>query len=67
MVNQTGLTGGFNYELSWTPQDLAGNTPAGDHPSIFTALDEQLGLRLEAMKVSVEAVVIDRAEKPGDN
>lgn len=63
VVDKTGLTGRFDFELEWSPAQAE----SGDHPSIFTALQEQLGLRLESAKVPVEAVVIDRAEKPSDN
>jgi uncharacterized protein (TIGR03435 family) len=58
VVDKTGLTGGFKFELDWTS-----DSPADDRP-IFTALQDQLGLKLEAAKVPILAVVIDRAEKP---
>jgi uncharacterized protein (TIGR03435 family) len=41
--------------------------PGDDGPSIFTAVQEQLGLRLEALKGSVEMLLIDHAEKPSEN
>jgi uncharacterized protein (TIGR03435 family) len=59
-----GLTGAFDIHLTWAidnpPPDSAG-------PSIFTALQEQLGLKLEATKGPVEVLVIDHIEKPSGN
>jgi uncharacterized protein (TIGR03435 family) len=71
----TETPGGFNFTLTWSPDDastkpFASDRPAIDDsnaPSIFTALQEQLGLKLEPRKVTMEVIVIDRAEKPGDN
>jgi len=65
VVNQTGLEGAFNFKLEWTPE--AARQDANASPSIFTALQEQLGLRLRAGKVPVEVLVIDRAEHPTAN
>jgi uncharacterized protein (TIGR03435 family) len=75
VVNETGLGGDFAFHLEWTPdpgQNLGGDSdtppPAGaDGPSIFTALQEQLGLKLESAKGPVEVLVIDNAEKPDAN
>jgi uncharacterized protein (TIGR03435 family) len=61
VVNRTGLDGAFNLKLQWAPQ----NVDAG--PSIYTAVQEQLGLRLRAEKTPVDVIVIDHAERPGDN
>lgn len=62
----TGTTGGFNFTLKWTQENASG--ASGDEgPTIFTALQEQLGLKLEARKVTMEVIVIDGAEKPGEN
>ena len=75
IVDKTGLSGAFDWELTWTPQSFLGR--AFDHerfptidsegPSIFTALQEQLGLKLESDKIAVDVVVIDRVEKPTDD
>jgi len=62
VVNRTGLEGGFNLKLEWTPESAKPSTDAG--PSIFTALQEQLGLRLRTQRVPVEVFVIDHAERP---
>lgn len=66
VIDRTGLAGRFDFELDWTPERLAAavDTPADGPPSIFTALQDQLGLKLESSKVPVSAVIVDRAEKP---
>ncbi len=72
VVNNTGLEGNYNFKLEWTP-DLGPSAPDGQTadtaggPSIFTALQEQLGLRLEAKKGAVDVLVIDRADRPSKN
>lgn len=64
VVDRTGLTGFFNLKLEWTPQ-AAGQ--ANDGPSIYTAIQEQLGLRLRAEKTPIDVLVIDHAERPAEN
>jgi uncharacterized protein (TIGR03435 family) len=73
VLNRTGLTGGFDIDLKFTPdQQARGTPPPGaplpaidlDSPSIFTALQEQLGLKLESTKGLVDVLVIDRVEQP---
>ena len=66
IVDKTGLTGGFDLELTWMPDVTAGNapdtaTPANDGPSLFTAMQEQLGLKLDAQRGPVDVLVIDSA------
>ena len=60
-IDKTGLNGGFDVELTWAPQQ---NAPPQDAPSIFTALEEQLGLKLISDKGPVTALVIDQAQEP---
>jgi uncharacterized protein (TIGR03435 family) len=67
VVNRTGLVGFFDFELSWTPNLPLGETTRGDSPSLFTALEEQLGLKLEPIKGAVDVLVIDHVEKPTPN
>jgi uncharacterized protein (TIGR03435 family) len=67
VVNQTGLTGDFNFKLHWTPDSVPAQEQTGDDVSIFTALQEQLGLRLRSAKAPVEVLVIDHVEKPTAN
>lgn len=70
VVDKTGLQGGFDFELRYSDQDTTLRTdPAtgGELPVIFTAIQEQLGLRLESARGPVEMVVIDRIERPSEN
>jgi uncharacterized protein (TIGR03435 family) len=72
IVDRTGLTGTFDIELSWTPLRPgargAGLTPAtSDGTIIFTALQEQLGLKLESQRGTVEAVVVDSVQRPASD
>ncbi len=68
VVNGTGLRGLFNFTLRWTPQSArTPSSEAPDGPSLFTAVQEQLGLRLRAGKAPVEVIVIDHVEKPSAN
>jgi uncharacterized protein (TIGR03435 family) len=65
VLDQTGLTGEFIFELEYAPDEA----PPGESsaPSVFTAVQEQLGLKLESAKVPAEVIVIDRAEKPSED
>ncbi|MDR3791954.1 MAG: TIGR03435 family protein [Terracidiphilus sp.] len=66
VVDKTGLGGKrFTFTLTWTPDERQGTADAG--PSIYTALEEQLGLKLVASKAPVEIVVVDRMERPSEN
>jgi uncharacterized protein (TIGR03435 family) len=84
VVDKTGLTGEYDFTLTWTPQLGEGGAgfgsgppgPGGfegpppvdpNGPSIFSAVQEQLGLKLESEKGPVEVVVVDRVEKPTEN
>lgn len=67
VVDKTGLTGQYDFELTWTPEIGAapGADPAG--PSLFTAIQEQLGLRLEPGKTMLDTMVIDSIDKRSEN
>jgi uncharacterized protein (TIGR03435 family) len=67
IVDRTGLMGYYNFTLRWTPDE--GAPPEGDvaAPSIFTAVQEQLGLKLEPAKAPVQVLVIDNLERPSEN
>ena len=62
IIDETGLRGMYEVKLEWTSQQLQ-NADAVSGPALFTALPEQLGLRLEARKGPVEILVVDRADK----
>ena len=59
VVDRTGLKGGFEIDLEYSPDQTA-----SDKPSIFTAVQEQLGLKLESTKAPVDVLVIDHVERP---
>jgi uncharacterized protein (TIGR03435 family) len=68
VVNRTGIPGAFDLKLEWNPESTRPNASSVDNvPSIFTAIQEQLGLRLRSEKTPIEILVIDRAEKPAEN
>ena len=80
VIDKTGLKGLYDIKLRWTPDNAAlGGGPAGpggpeaappidpNGPSIFTAIQEQLGLKLDSTKGPVEVLVIDNVQKPTEN
>jgi uncharacterized protein (TIGR03435 family) len=68
VIDKTGLTGLYSFTLNWSPQRLnAASSPDPTGPSLFSALREQLGLRLEPAKAPVPIVVIDAVSPPTPN
>jgi len=75
VLERTGLSGLFDFDLEWTPDQLPRQPPDDPEPlridpngpSLFTALQEQLGLKLEPTRGPVEVLVIDRAVKPTED
>jgi uncharacterized protein (TIGR03435 family) len=65
VLDQTKLTGGYKFTLKWTPDESSNTNP--DLPGIFTAIQEQLGLKLIPTKGPVEMLIIDHVEKPSEN
>jgi uncharacterized protein (TIGR03435 family) len=61
VIDETGLAGKFDFTFAW---DMSQNGPG---PSIFAALEEQLGLKLEPRKAPVDSIVIEHVEKPSEN
>jgi uncharacterized protein (TIGR03435 family) len=64
VVNKTGLDGGYDFTLDYAPD---GADPSDTRPSIFTALEEQLGLKLEPARGPVDVIVVDHIERPTEN
>jgi hypothetical protein len=70
VVNRTGLTGSFRVSLTFEPVAIPGlstTAPSGDPPSVFTAVREQLGLRLDPSRIERDVLVIDHIERPTEN
>jgi uncharacterized protein (TIGR03435 family) len=65
VVDETGLAGNYDYTLEWKPDGAVAEDSSA--PSIFAAVEEQLGLKLEPKKASVETMVIDHVTKPSEN
>ena len=66
VVNETGLEGTYDLKLEWNPEP-GRPTKTDSEPSIFAAIQEQLGLRLTSRKTLLEVIVIDHAERPSEN
>lgn len=82
VLDRTGLTSSYDFTLSWTPDEkqkktskakadgggkAASTTDQASGPSLFTALEKQIGLRLQSTKGPVEVLVVDHAEKPTED
>lgn len=76
VVDRTGLTGRYDFTLTWTPDEtqfasmgikVPPPAPDATAPGLFTAIQEQLGLKFEPSKGSVDVIVIDRVEHPSPN
>jgi uncharacterized protein (TIGR03435 family) len=66
VIDKTAIQGRYSLTLKWTPEDAA-PAPDSSEPSIFTAIQEQLGLKLEPQKGPVQVLVIDHIEAPSEN
>src|SRR5262249_36623332 len=69
VLDRTGLTGKYNFEFAWTPDThpCSGSPDSSNAQSIFTAVEETLGLRLVSIKGPVDSLIIDHAERPSEN
>jgi uncharacterized protein (TIGR03435 family) len=64
VFDKTEIKGSYDFTLTWTPDQSAAEAPG---PSIYTALQEQLEVKLEAGRSPVEVIVVDSAEKASAN
>jgi uncharacterized protein (TIGR03435 family) len=67
VLDKTGLTGKYNIKLEATPEFRMNNNPQPEDVSLFDAVQQQLGLRLESQKAGIEVLVVDHIEKPSEN
>jgi uncharacterized protein (TIGR03435 family) len=67
VTDQTDLPGKYDFQLDWTPDTSPCPGAVADQPSIFTAVQQQLGLKLESTRGPVELLVIDHIETPSEN
>ncbi|WP_256369658.1 TIGR03435 family protein [Granulicella sp. L56] len=67
VVDKTGLKGRYDFTLRWAPNDRAITASDASGPSIFTAIQEDLGLKLEPSRTMLDTIVVDHAEKPTEN
>lgn len=73
VVDKTGLTGKYDFDLTWAPDNsqfgggVAAASPDAPSPPFFTAIQQQLGLRLVATRGPVDSLVVDQAQRPSAN
>ena len=76
VVDQTGIEGRYDFQLDWTPDEFQFSPigvkapPAPEnaaHPDLYTAIQQQMGLKLEAVRAPVDVMVVDRVERPSEN
>jgi len=71
VIDKTGLTGRYDFRLQWTADNVvngaADNSAADAPPNLFTAIQEQLGLKLQTAKGAVKTLVVDHVEQPTEN
>lgn len=63
VIDKTGLTGEYDFRLEWASEQAADSTL----PSLFTAIQEELGLKLESTKGPIEMIIVDKASKASEN
>jgi uncharacterized protein (TIGR03435 family) len=66
-VDQTGLTGRYDFQLKWTSDESRAPTDSTAPPGLFTAIQQQLGLKLEPAKAPVELLIVDAVQRPSAN
>jgi uncharacterized protein (TIGR03435 family) len=65
VINRTGIEGNYGFTLKFAPAQST--SPDPDRPQLFTALEEQLGLKLESSRAPVDVLVVDSVQKPDPN
>ena len=66
VVDQTGIKGRYDFRMQWTVDDVQATEPDAP-PGLFTAIQEQIGLKLEPVKARADVLVVDAVEQPGAN
>jgi uncharacterized protein (TIGR03435 family) len=66
-VDQTGLVGRYDFQLIWTADESRAPTDGTAPPGLFTAIQEQIGLKLEPVKAQIDVLVVDAVERPSAN
>jgi uncharacterized protein (TIGR03435 family) len=76
VIDQTAITGKYDFSLNWTPDesqfgDRAGQLPPPtkglDAPDLYTAIDQQLGLKIVSVNAPTDVLIIDQVERPSEN
>ena len=67
VLDMTGLRGNYDFTLQWKSDSSNAGGPSGSDPEFLSALNQQLGVKLEPQKALLEVLVIDHAEQPKDN
>ena len=67
VVDKTGLTGNYEFTLRWDARPPGSRPTDDDRPSVFTALQEQLGLKLEPDRAPLRVLFVERIEKPTED
>jgi uncharacterized protein (TIGR03435 family) len=66
-VDQTGLTGRYDFQMKWTVDESKGPTDGSAPPGLFTAIQQQIGLKVEPVKAPVDVLIVDAVERPSAN
>jgi len=67
VIDQTGIKGKYNFKLKWTLDEIQASSEPNASPGLFTAIQEQIGLKLEPVKAQTDVIVIDHVGRPSAN
>jgi uncharacterized protein (TIGR03435 family) len=67
VIDRTGLNGTYDFKIEATPEFRYNINPQPEDISVFSAIREQLGLKLDPQKANVEVLIVDHVEKPSEN